>query len=335
MSESPLASTELPLQSLDQAIGAGEFGAITSVVIERSGKTIFERYYQGDENTLRDTRSATKTITGMLIGAAIADASLSGVDAPVMAALGNPEHANPDTRKTEMTVEDLLTMTSIVECNDWNSFSRGNEERMYLIEDWVRFFVDLPVRGLPPWEPPASERPYGRAYSYCTAGVFVLGRIVALSTQEAVPSYAQRALFDPLGIERMEWHFSPLGHAQTGGGLRLSSRSLLALGRLQLNGGVTIEGAQLLPKRWIKGSQTARVQIDEDDEYGYLWWLKKPTEANPDFEGPYMTGSGGNRVHLLPAYDTVVVVTSENFRRRDAHELSDRIMTEHVLPALR
>lgn len=320
--------------SLDAAIEAGEFGRVTSILVERGGEVLHERYYTGDADTLRDTRSATKTVTSMLVGAAIADGGLEGVNVRVLEALGNPPHAHADARKEAMTVEDLLTMSSTVECNDWNSFSRGNEERMYLIEDWTQFFLDLPVRGIPPWEDPAEERPYGRAFSYCTAGVSVLGRIVSTATGQDIEAYARERLFAPLGIDDVRWLRSPLGHAQTGGGLRLTTRALATIGRLQLDGGRTPDGERLLPEAWVDASATPHANIDEDDDYGYLWWLKRPTGEAPDFAGPYMTGNGGNRVHLIPERDAVVVITTENYGRRDAHDRADRIMTEYVLPAL-
>jgi hypothetical protein len=45
----------------------------------------------------------------------------------------------------------------------------------------------------------------------------------------------------------------------------------------------------------------------------------------------YMTGSGGNKVFVLPDLSLVAVITSENFGRGDAHQLSDRLMSEYIL----
>lgn len=319
--------------ALDRAIDAGDFPRLGSVVVERGGAILYERYLAGDAATLRDTRSATKTITGMLVGAAIADGKLAGVDARVLPFFAERTIARPDPRKDTITVEDLLTMSSILECDDWNEFSTGNEERMYLVEDWIGFALDLPPRAFPSWAARPEASPHGRAYSYCTAGVFLLGQVVARAVGEPVEQYAQRRLLAPLGIERADWKRSPLGLAQTGGGLGLTSRDLLRLARLALDGGRAGD-RQLLPREWVERSLRPQVTIDDATEYGYLWWLKDFGTADRPAPAAYMSGNGGNKVMVFPTLDLAVVVTSTNFNQRGMHEVTDRLVRELLLPAL-
>jgi len=318
------------LDAMSAAIKAGQFQQITSVLIARHGKLVFEAYYEGDAETRRNTRSATKTVTAMLTGAAIARGALPGVEAPIKAYLKDrPPAANPDPRKDKVTVEDLLTMSSIAECDDDNQYSRGNEERMYLIEDWVGFYLDLPVRGFPAWSPRPEASPYGRAFSYCTAGVVTLGQVVQTAVKQPLPAFADAVLFKPLGIEAPHWQMSPKGLAMGGGGLGLRSRDLLKLGQLYAKGGQW-EGKPVLPAAFIKASITPHANARQDTDYGYLIWL----QTFAGHKAWVMSGSGGQKVAIVPDLELVAVITTTNFGVRQPHAISEKLLAEHILAAV-
>jgi CubicO group peptidase (beta-lactamase class C family) len=328
-----LFATSLDLAQMESKIRAGEFKKITSIVVLRGGNVAYEAYFDGDADTLRNTRSATKTIAGMLVGIAIDRKALSGTDAKVLPFFADKlPLANPDKRKEAITVEDFLTMSSLLECDDWNDHSRGNEEKMYLIEDWSKFTLDLPIKGFPAWAKKPADAKYGRSFSYCTAGVFMLGRVVARATKTPLTDFANAHLFGPLGITKLDWQRSPLGEEMTGGGLGLRTRDLASLGQLYLNGG-RWNGKQVVSAKWVAESIRPHAQIDEENDYGYLWWLRTFIADNPKTRAYYMTGNGGNKVAVFPELDLVVAITSTNYNQRDMHQLSDRLLKEHILPA--
>lgn len=322
------------LAQMDSAIRKGDFKNVTSVLVARHGKLIHESYFDNEPNGLRNTRSLTKTVTGMLIGIAIDKGLLSGVDANVFRFFQDKMPVqNPDPRKEKITVEDFLTMSSSLECDDNNSFSRGNEERMYLIEDWIKFTLDLPVKGFPAWVTKPKDSPYGRSFSYCTAGAVTLGGVLERATKMSVQTFAAKNLFDPLGISKVEWQFTPLNLAMTGGGLSLRSRDLLKLAQLYLNGGVW-NGRQIITQQWVKVSTTPKAEIDDDTEYSYLWWLRSFKSGTRKYPTYYMTGNGGNKAMVFPDLDMVVVITATNYNVRGAHELTDRLLTDFILAAV-
>jgi CubicO group peptidase (beta-lactamase class C family) len=86
-----------------------------------------------------------------------------------------------------------------------------------------------------------------------------------------------------------------------------------------------------VPAEWVAKSIAPHETIDEQTKYGYLWWLRGYNDV-PTF---YMTGNGGNRVVVFPTLDAVAVITTTNYNQRDMHQLSDRLLTEFILPGIR
>jgi CubicO group peptidase (beta-lactamase class C family) len=318
------------LGTIEGAIRRGDATKITSVLVARHGKLVYEAYFDGDATTLRDTRSAAKSVTSILTGIAIDQRKLPGVDARVYGYFADRRpHANPDPRKDKITVEDFLTMSSLLECDDWNDFSQGNEERMYLTEDWVRFTLDLPIKGFAPWAVKPKDAPYGRAFSYCTAGVSTLGALLERATHTPTQDFAATTLFAPLGIDKAEWPITPMGTAQTGGGLHLRSRDWLKLAELYADGGVW-KGKRVVSDAWVKASTSPHAKIDEETEYGYLWWLSGFGAEGKKARTVYMSGNGGNKAGYVPSLGLAFVITSTNYNAKGMHEQTSRILDDIV-----
>ena len=323
-----------PLRDMEAAIRGGEFKKIGSVLVARHGKLVYEANFEGDATTLRDTRSATKSITDALVGIAIGEKKL-GVDSRVLALL--PQRArnmqNRDPRKEKIAVEDFLTMSSPLECDDWNDASRGNEERMYLVEDWAQFILDLPVRGRMHVGEQVDPSKYGRYFSYCTGGVFTLSEVLEKATGQRTDRYAQEKLFGPLGITDAQWVYSPMNIPQTGGGLRLTSRDLLKIAELYRGGGVW-HGVRIVDEAWVRASTQPHAEIDDQTEYGYLWWIKTFKSGGKGYPAYFMSGNGGNKVAVFPGLELAVVITSTNYGTRGMHEQTEKLLTDYILAAV-
>ena len=76
------------------------------------------------------------------------------------------------------------------------------------------------------------------------------------------------------------------------------------------------------------------VRVNDDTEYGYLWWLRAFEAAGSRHQSYFMSGNGGNKVVVFPANQLVVVITSTNYNTSGMHQQTDRLLTEYVLPSL-
>jgi CubicO group peptidase (beta-lactamase class C family) len=319
-----------PLQRLGEALGRGEFPKTTSVLIVYRDRLIYEGYFaDGGAEVLNDTRSATKSITSLAVGAAIRDGKISAVGAPAMQFLADLAPLRNDTPlKREITVEDLLTMSSALDCNDDVDASPGNEERMYEQQRWTRWTVDLPTKQ--DYQRDATGR---GPFSYCTAGAFLLGQIIERAARTPVDRYIEQSIFKPLGISKWEWPRSPSGEVMTGGGLRLRSRDLAKIAWMLVNDG-RWAGQSVVPAAWVRAATTAHRRANAEQDYGYLFWQRTYATKCGAISGWYMAGNGGNAVLVLKDLGAAVVISRKNYNTHGMHQQTISLLEQYVLPAL-
>jgi CubicO group peptidase (beta-lactamase class C family) len=291
-----------------QALGAalervrsGQYPGVDAVLVARNQRLVAESYFNGfGRDSLHDLRSTGKSFTSALAGIAISQGLVSLEDPIAQHLPGFENHSNVDAGKRAITLRNLLHMNSGLACNDWDSASPGNEEKMYHAADWVNFILDLPMSSAP-----------GVTPSYCTGGVIVLGHVLSLRSGQALDAYAQAWLFDPLNIQHSDWRRSPDGRATGGGGLRLRPRDAAKLGALFANEGVW-NGARVVPESWVLASRE-RVEQLGPDGYGLLWWKRSVAHGSGPLEVVFTSGNGGNFIFTVPALELVVVFTGSNY----------------------
>jgi CubicO group peptidase (beta-lactamase class C family) len=302
------------------------FPGIDGIVIVRRGALVGEAYFGGyGPDRDHDLRSATKSVTSLLVGAAI-DRGLLTLDTSVVSFF--PEYRPPagwSAGQQRLTLIDLLTMRSGLACDDFDATSPGNEARMYPTSDWLRFFFAIPDGAAPP----------GQRFSYCTAGVVLAGELLSRAVHESVPAFAARVLWQPLGITSARWASTPTGGTMTGGNLRLTPRDMARLGQLMLDHG-RVRGTQVVSSKWVERS--CRPIVDEPDtgyRYGLLWWIRNPIVDSLPIPSCHASGNGGQKIYLFPSVDLVVVFVGRNYdHARLGHRQPAEILARYILPAV-
>lgn len=316
--------------ALEEAIANEDFKKITSVLVSVDDELIYEKYWgEGSVDGLNDTRSAMKTLTALAMGAAIEDGHITGVEAKAVDGFQAERPFRFDSElKDEISIRDLLTMSSAFDCDDNVWESPGNEEHMYPARNWTYFALDLPTKVK--YKRGASG--YG-PFAYCTVNSFLMGQIIERSTGERVDKYIARRLLKPMEISNINWDKSPSGEIMTGGGAELSSRDLLKLGELILNDGRYNE-SQLLAPNWIAEMTRIHRSANDRQDYGYQIWREDFRCGNGTQSAWYMGGNGGNKVAIFPNLNTVAVITATLYGTSGMHQQSTDILEQYVLTSL-
>jgi len=329
-SPSDVGIDPVPIGDLVRAVVEGDLSYTHGVLVARHGRLAVEEYFYGfDRETLHDMRSASKTITSTLVGLAVQEGRIEGSTARALAYFPQyRRYANWDTRKADITVRHLLTMSSGLDANDsdyQSTAAEGRYQSQTARPDWIKLALDAPML-----EDPGTQPLYGGA------NPMILGGILANVTEEPVEWFAHRTLFEPLGIESYKFFLDPTGVVYMGGGLWMRPRDMTKIGQMYLDGG-TWRGQRVLNAEWIEESWqkygALRPLERNGHQYGYLWWHHAYEVDGQTVATLEARGNGGQYIFVAPSLDLVVVIASGNFRNGRTREPED-ILRRFILPAV-
>jgi CubicO group peptidase (beta-lactamase class C family) len=301
---------------------------IHSLVIARHGKLVLEEYFHGhDRDTPHDLRSASKSWTNVLIGAAMHAGVPIRLDTPVYQTMLGSVPADLDTRKKSMTLEHLISMTAGFDCDD--SGDRPGDEDVFQQQtkepDWYRYMLNVPMA----WN-------NGDKIIYCSGKPNLAGGMLEKIAGEPMPEMFYRLVAKPMHMGRYHLFLQPTGQAYGGGGHRFTTRDFMKLTQLFLNDGKW-EDRQIVSREWARKSSAAlRVLSPSSGQtYGYLW-----NSVAYDYKGrklhAFFPGGNGGQVYIgIPDLDLLIAFTGGNYADRVLFRSQREFVPQDILPAVK
>jgi len=308
---------------IDLPVESNSTSDLHALLIARHGKLVLEEYFHGyDRDQLHDTRSAGKSVTATLMGAAMNAGYRLSPATPVYQTMG---YATDDPKKRAMTAEHLLRQTSGFFCDDSNDAAPGNEDTMQgqrAQPDWYRFALDLPMLNAPGSAPPV----------YCSVQPNLLGGVIARATGKPLEDLFRDLVARPMGITRYALNTQPTGQPYGGGGLYLAPRDFMKFAQVMLAGG-TWQGRRVVSEAWAKRSTDA-LEAFGTRQYGYLWWSQTYPYKGRQVRAFYAAGNGGQIAMAIPELDLVICFMGGNFSDKGARVSQDVYVPDYILPAI-
>ncbi len=295
-----------------------------SVLVAKEGELVFETYFDGfNANIPHDQRSASKSISSAMIGIAIDDKTIESVDQRLFDFIPAAYQYTKDALKSKIRIKDLLTMSSGLDVN--NRASEGYYQEPGNSNNWLKTVLEAPMVKEP-----------GTYADYGSANPFLLGICLNEALKIPLDIYMDEKLFAPLGITN---YINQTDDKEMipyfGGGMLLTPRDMLKFGQLYLDKGMW-KGKQIISKKWIEESFGKHVRLQDvgdKNEYGYLWWHDTYVVKGRAIKSIEARGAGGQFIFVIPELESVVVVTSGNFRNGKGNQ-SRKILKEYILPSM-
>lgn len=242
-----------------------------ALLVARRGQLVHERYFNGyAADSIATSFSMAKSVVSVLLGVAIEEGRIAGVDEPITRYL--PELAAKDPRFARITLRHLLRMRSGIRFDEGYGSPFTEAGRFYLTADLKAEVGKLRIEGEP-----------DRAYAYKSGDTQLIAMAIERATGEPLARYAERKLWQPMGAAYdASWSLDSAAKGQARAFCCLNARAVdyLRFGLMVMNGG-EVEGRRIVSAEWLRRSTEATADNIENAgtprQASYAWqWRRRP-----------------------------------------------------------
>ena len=273
-------------------------------------------------------RSASKSISSAIVGIAKDKSLFKSVDQSIFEFITGKYQLQKDSLKSKIDIKSLLTMSSGLDAIDYginaNPKSPATEDNYQRTQDFTAAILSAPMINLP-----------NTTANYGSANPYLLGIAMNSVISEPLELFIDKNLFQKLQIANYIVQSDLNDVPYFAGGMYLLPKDMLKFGELYLQNGKW-KGEQVISQEWIQNSfKNYRVLQNTVDKngYGYLWWHGNYQISGKNFKTVEARGAGGQYIILIPVFETVVVITSGNFKNGKSQQ-PEMILEKYILPEL-
>jgi CubicO group peptidase (beta-lactamase class C family) len=332
----PLPHSDTPIESLSFESAGQRFdlfdytslNRISGIVAIKNGEIVYETYQLGnDEDSRWMSMSVVKSMTAILIGAAIQDGYIKSIDDDVADYVTELR----GTAYDGVSVRHLLKMASGVQWNE--TYTDPTSDRRALLEAQIAQQPGGMLRVMAALSRAAEP---GTRWNYSTGETQVVAALVAAATGKTLADYLSEKVWANFGMEADAnwWLDSPKGTEVGGSGLSATLRDYARFGVFLLNGG-TVGTEQVLPEGWIEAASTPKMIGNAVEPYGYMFWPVEDTEAEIHRGAYEALGIFGQGIYVNPRENVVIAIWSARSKPLGSTPIKDLDLFAAICEAVR
>ena len=272
-------------------------GKTKSFLVIKNDSILFEKYYDGhSKNSLSNSFSVAKSIVTSMMGRAIMEGKIKGLDQPV----SDYFEQYKSGLASEVTVGDLAAMSSGM---DWSEkyYSVINiTSESYFTDDLRSVILRQKIIDKP-----------GQSFRYSSGDTQLLGMVIEKATGLSLTDYLTEKFWKPMGAENTAlWQLDSdeYGMEKAYCCIASTARDFARFGKLYINKGMW--GDQVILDSSFVELATKPV-FEKSPYYGYGWWLY-------NYEGKKVFTMNGHRGQFVISFpeENIIIVRQGDYNER-------------------